>query len=496
MKRSFLSLAVAAVVLSGCSLIPDYQRPEAPVAAAYPQGQAYGQNTGAAAVPAADIGWREFFRDPQLQQLIGVALENNRDLRVAALNVEAFRAQYRIQRADLFPRIGVDGSGTRQRLPGDLSTTGSPAISSQYGVTLGTTAWELDLFGRLRSLRDQALEQYLATEQAQRSAQTTLVASVATAYLTLKADQAQLQLTKDTLGTYQKSFDLTQRSYDVGVASALDLRQAQTAVEGARATLAQYTRLVAQDQNALVLLLGSGIPANLPQGLGLDQTLLTEVPAGLPSDLLQRRPDILEAEHQLMAANASIGAARAAFFPSISLTANAGTMSRQLSGLFDAGSGSWLFQPSINLPIFTAGSLRASLDYAKIQKDINVAQYEKAIQTAFQKSPTAWPRAVPSPSSCRRSAIWSRPATSTTSSPTSAIARGGQLPDPARRATLAVHRAAATDHRPPQSADQRGQPVQGPRRRLEPADRDPAADREEGRSPGLIAFRAMQERRP
>lgn len=308
MKRSFLSLAVAAVVLSGCSLIPDYQRPEAPVAAAYPQGQAYGQNTGAAAVPAADIGWREFFRDPQLQQLIGVALENNRDLRVAALNVEAFRAQYRIQRADLFPRIGVDGSGTRQRLPGDLSTTGSPAISSQYGVTLGTTAWELDLFGRLRSLRDQALEQYLATEQAQRSAQTTLVASVATAYLTLKADQAQLQLTKDTLGTYQKSFDLTQRSYDVGVASALDLRQAQTAVEGARATLAQYTRLVAQDQNALVLLLGSGIPANLPQGLGLDQTLLTEVPAGLPSDLLQRRPDILEAEHQLMAANASIGA--------------------------------------------------------------------------------------------------------------------------------------------------------------------------------------------
>ncbi len=335
MKRSFLSLAVAAVVLSGCSLIPDYQRPEAPVAAAYPQGQAYGQNTGAAAVPAADIGWREFFRDPQLQQLIGVALENNRDLRVAALNVEAFRAQYRIQRADLFPRIGVDGSGTRQRLPGDLSTTGSPAISSQYGVTLGTTAWELDLFGRLRSLRDQALEQYLATEQAQRSAQTTLVASVATAYLTLKADQAQLQLTKDTLGTYQKSFDLTQRSYDVGVASALDLRQAQTAVEGARATLAQYTRLVAQDQNALVLLLGSGIPANLPQGLGL--------------------------------------------------TANAGTMSRQLSGLFDAGSGSWLFQPSINLPIFTAGSLRASLDYAKIQKDINVAQYEKAIQTAFQE---------------------------------------------------------------------------------------------------------------
>lgn len=424
MKRSFLSLAVAAVVLSGCSLIPDYQRPEAPVAAAYPQGQAYGQNTGAAAVPAADIGWREFFRDPQLQQLIGVALENNRDLRVAALNVEAFRAQYRIQRADLFPRIGVDGSGTRQRLPGDLSTTGSPAISSQYGVTLGTTAWELDLFGRLRSLRDQALEQYLATEQAQRSAQTTLVASVATAYLTLKADQAQLQLTKDTLGTYQKSFDLTQRSYDVGVASALDLRQAQTAVEGARATLAQYTRLVAQDQNALVLLLGSGIPANLPQGLGLDQTLLTEVPAGLPSDLLQRRPDILEAEHQLMAANASIGAARAAFFPSISLTANAGTMSRhcpacstpvRVPGCSSRRSTCRSSPPAACVPAWTTRrSRRTSTSRSTRRRS----------RRRSRKSPTAWPRAVPSPSSCRRSAIWSRPATSTTSSPTSAIARG------------------------------------------------------------------------
>ncbi len=335
-------------------------------------------------VPAADIGWREFFRDPQLQQLIDVALENNRDLRVAALNIEAFRAQYRIQRADLFPAVDASFDGSRQRLPADLSPTGSPMISSQYGATLGITSWELDLFGRLRALRDQALEQYLATEEARRSTQTTLVANVATAYLTLRADQAQLQLTRDTLGTYQKSYDLTKRSYDVGVASALDLRQAQTAVESARATLAQYTRLVAQDQNALVLLLGSGLPADLPQGRGLgDQTLLTTVPAGLPSDLLQRRPDILQAEHQLKAANANIGAARAAFFPSISLTANAGTMSRPRSGLFDAGSGTWLFQPSISLPIFTAGSLRASLDLAKVQKDINIAQYEKAIQTAF-----------------------------------------------------------------------------------------------------------------
>ncbi len=314
-----------------------------------------------------------------------MSLENNRDLRVAALNIEAYRAQYRIQRADLFPAVDASFDGSRQRLPADLSQTGSSMISSQYGATLGITSWEIDLFGRLRALRDQALEQYFATEEARRSTQTSLVANVANAYLTLRADQAQLQLTRDTLGTYQKSYDLTKRSYDVGVASALDLRQAQTSVESARATLAQYTRLVAQDQNALVLLLGSGLPADLPQGRGLGDELLATVPAGLPSDLLQRRPDILQAEHQLKAANANIGAARAAFFPNVSLTANAGTISPDLGGLFDGGSGTWLFKPSISLPIFNAGSLRASLDLAKVQKDINIAQYEKAIQTAFSE---------------------------------------------------------------------------------------------------------------
>ncbi|MCP1652038.1 AdeC/AdeK/OprM family multidrug efflux complex outer membrane factor [Pseudomonas nitroreducens] len=383
MRKSLLSLAIAAGVLSGCSLIPDYERPEAPVAAAYPQGDAYD-----AAQPAnagADIGWREFFKDPQLQRLVEVSLENNRDLRVAALNIEAYRAQYRIQRADLFPAVDASFDGSRQRLPADLSQTGSSMISSQYGATVGVTAWEVDLFGRLRALSDQALEQYFATEEARRSTQTSLVANVANAYLTLRADRAQLELTRNTLGTYQKSYDLTRRSYEVGVASALDLRQSQTQVESARATLAQYTRLVAQDQNALVLLLGSGLPGDMPKGRELSDELLATVPAGLPSDLLQRRPDILQAEHQLKAANANIGAARAAFFPSISLTANAGTLSPDLGGLFDGGSGTWLFKPSINLPIFNAGSLRASLDLAKVQKDINVAQYEKAIQTAFSE---------------------------------------------------------------------------------------------------------------
>ncbi|WP_374441661.1 AdeC/AdeK/OprM family multidrug efflux complex outer membrane factor [Pseudomonas panipatensis] len=384
MRKSVLSLALAAAALSGCSLIPDYKRPEAPVAAAYPQGPAYAAAQGADSQPA-DLSWQSFFSDPQLRSLISVALENNRDLRVAALNIEAYQAQYRIQRAALYPAVSADVAGSRQRLPARVSSTGKEMISSQYGASLGVTSWEVDLFGRLRSLRDQALEQYMASEEARRSTQTALVANVANAYLTLRADQAQLQLTRDTLATYQKSYDLTKRSNEVGVASALDLSQAATTVESAKASLAQYTRLVAQDQNALVLLLGAGIPANLPQGLSLDDNLLAPLPAGLPSDLLQRRPDILAAEHQLKGANANIGAARAAFFPSISLTANAGSLSPDLSGLFDGGSGTWLFKPSISLPIFNAGSLQASLDLAKVQKNIYVAQYEKAIQTAFSE---------------------------------------------------------------------------------------------------------------
>lgn len=385
MKQSLLSLAVAATLLSGCSLIPDYQRPEADVAAAWPQGEAYGAVATQGSTAAADLQWREFFRDPALHQLVQLALDNNRDLRVAALNVEAYRALHRIQRADLLPSISANGSGTRQRLPGDLSQTGEARTSGQYSATLGVNAWELDFFGRIRSLSEQALEQYLATEQAERSTQISLVASVATAYLQWQADQALLQLTADTLKTYEDSYALTQRSYDVGVADALALSQARSAVDSARVSLAQYRRLVAQDRNALTQLLGTGLPANLPQSLALDADLLATVPAGLPSDLLQRRPDVLQAEHQLKAANANIGAARAAFFPSVSLTANAGTASSQLSGLFDSGSGTWLFQPQISLPIFNAGRLRANLDYAKLQEQIQVAQYEKAVQVAFQE---------------------------------------------------------------------------------------------------------------
>ena len=383
MSKSLLSLAVTAFVLSGCSLIPDYQRPDAPVAAQFPQGPAYSSNQ-APNQAAAEQGWKQFFHDPALQQLIQTALVNNRDLRVAALNIDAYAAQYRIQRADLFPAVSANGSGSRQRVPARASQTGESNITSSYSATLGISSYELDLFGRVRSLSEEALQKYFATEEARRSTQISLVASVANAYLTWQADKELLKLTQDTLGAFEQSFKLTSRSNEVGVASALDLSQARTSVENARVQLARYTRQVAQDENSLTLLLGTGLPANLVSQ-PLSDNLLSEVPAGLPSDLLQRRPDILQAEYNLKAANANIGAARAAFFPSISLTANAGTLSPDLGGLFKGGSGTWSFAPQINIPIFNAGSLRASLDYSKIQKEINVANYEKAIQTGFQE---------------------------------------------------------------------------------------------------------------
>lgn len=384
MSKPLLSLALAAFTLGGCSLIPDYQQPPASVAAQWPQGPAYAAND-ASSNSAREQGWKEFFHDPALQQLIASALQNNRDLRVAALNIEAYRAQYQIQRAELLPAVSANASGSRQRLPADVSSSGAAQINSQYSATVGISAYELDLFGRLRSLNEQALQTYFASEEARRTTQISLVASVANAYLNWQADQALLSLSKDTLQAFEHSHQLTVRSNQVGIASALELSQSRTSVESARVRQAQYLRLVAQDRNALTALLGTGLPANLPPSQPLDTQFLSEIPAGLPSDLLQRRPDILAAEHALLAANANIGAARAAFFPSISLTANAGTLSPDLAGLFNGGSGTWLFQPQINLPIFNAGSLNASLDYAKIQKDIRVAQYEKTIQTAFQE---------------------------------------------------------------------------------------------------------------
>jgi len=382
MKLNRLSLALMMVAgLQGCSLIPEYHRPTSSVQTAWPQGPAYKTVAQSDNVP----DWQGFFHDPALRQLITLSLQNNLDLRKAALNVQAYRAQYDIQRADLLPTVGVGASSSRARVPHDLTTSGKAEVQSQTGVEVGLSSYELDVFGRIRSLDSAALEQYLATDEAQSSVRIGLISNVATAYLTWRTDQALLQVTRDTLDSYNKSLSLIDASAQAGTASALDVRQARTLVEGARAQMHLYTRQVAQDANGLQLLLGTEVPGALAGVTALSPDLLADVPAGLPSDLLIRRPDIRAAEHQLEAANANIGAARAAFFPSISLTAAAGTTSHNLDGLFNGGSGSWSFAPQINVPIFNGGRLRANLSYARIEKDINVVQYQQSIQTAFRE---------------------------------------------------------------------------------------------------------------
>jgi multidrug efflux system outer membrane protein len=399
MRHAF---AIALLVgIGGCTMEPSYRRPDALVTEAWPDSSSVGTSgvvagNGAAAA-AADIGWRDFFTDARLQTLIELALQHNPDARVAALNIAAARAQYRIQRADLFPSIAATGleqvesyppgvAGIAAAAGGSIAGSRSSYSTFRYFDTgIGFTSYEIDLFGRLRSLNHQRLQQYFGFVEIRRSTQISLVAEVANTYLTLLADQELLRITADTLGSQQDSYRLTQQSYQGGIATALDLRQAEISVDTARANLAQYTRQVAQDQNALVVLLGMPLPADLPPGGGLDDQPLAGLPAGLPSDLLVRRPDILAAEHNLRAANASIGAARAAFFPSITLTGSYGTASTQLSGLFDHGSTAWTFSPQISLPIFAAGAHVAALDLAKVQKNISIVQYEQTIQTAFRE---------------------------------------------------------------------------------------------------------------
>ncbi|KRC26132.1 AdeC/AdeK/OprM family multidrug efflux complex outer membrane factor [Acidovorax sp. Root217] len=385
MPRSLtLTLVAAALLLSGCAnLAPHYERPAAVVPAVYPAASA----DGPADVPAmASLVWGDFFADAKLRRLIELALANNRDLRVAILNIEQARAQYRVQDAQMLPSINAAGSGTAARTPPGLSGTGAAVTSHQYSANLGVSAYELDLFGRVRNLSDQALQQFLATEQARHATQISLVGEVTTAYLTWAADLERLALACETLRSQGESYRLTQTRFELGAASALTLRQLQTSVESARVDLARYTGQVAQDRNALALLLGAQVPQALePDALGDTLNALPELPAGVPSDLLLRRPDLLQSEHQLKAATANIGAARAAFYPRISLTATAGSGSADLSGLFKAGSGSWSFIPQISLPIFDGGANQANLDSAVAARDIAVAQYEKAIQTAFRE---------------------------------------------------------------------------------------------------------------
>ena len=377
-------LLAALLFVGGCTMIPEYVRPEAPVPPAWPEDAAPA-DTAPAAAPAVEIGWQDYFTDPRLRSVIELALANNRDLRIATLNVDRMSALYRIQRAELYPGVGVLASGEAVRLPGTMTGSGHGETSEQYAVQVGTLSWEIDFFGRIRSLNAAALEQYLATEEARRAAQISLVAGTASAWLALAADAESLQIAQSTLDAQLATLDLVRQSSELGMASDLEVRQAESQVELARAAVARFTGLVAVDRNALDVLAGTTVPADLLPGELTTVTGIAGLAPGLPSDVLLGRPDILVAEHRLKAANANIGAARAAFFPNITLTAGAGTRSPDLSGLFKAGSGTWSFVPQLVTPIFASGSIRANLEATKVEREIAVAQYEKAIQDAFRE---------------------------------------------------------------------------------------------------------------
>jgi multidrug efflux system outer membrane protein len=383
-KNVLLPLFGIALAAAGCTMTPKYARPTAPIPGEWPSGEAYKENQATTNARAAqDLNWREFFTDAKLQQVIGIALTNNRDLRLAALNVEQARAMYGIQRAELLPVINGSADRIRQRIPADLSMTGKPLTDSQYDVNLGVASWEVDFFGRIRSLKNVALQEYLATEQGRCSAQISLISSVADTYLTLAADRESLTLAEITLAAQQHTYNLIKRRHDLGLVGDLDVQQVQTQVDAARRDVARYKQLIAQDENALNLLLGLPLPGNLlPTGLN-GVAPPKEITAGLSSEVLLRRPDVLQAENLLKAANADIGAARADFFPRISLTAAIGSSSSNLSGLFKSGSGAWSYMPQIVLPVFDARTWFA-LKATRVQREIAVTQYEKAIQSAFR----------------------------------------------------------------------------------------------------------------
>ncbi|WP_373923304.1 efflux transporter outer membrane subunit [Duganella sp. CF517] len=399
-KRSATRLATAllgAALLSACSLAPTYRRPDAPVAAAFPADDA-GKAAKTGSAPAAagqrdavDTGWREYFNEPRLQQLIAAALENNRDLRTAALRIEEARALYNVQSADRLPNLNASVGATRAKTPATASPTGESTIGRRVDAGLSISSFELDFFGRVKSLNDAALAAYLATDEARQAAQISLVAQVAQAYFTERAYAEQYALAQQTYEARARTYKLTQQRAEAGASSRLDLRSNETLMETARAAALTLARQRAQADNALTLLVGqpaaSGAAganaAAMPSDAQIDA--LSALPAGLPSDLLARRPDIRAAEQRLKSANANIGAARAAFFPRISLTAAIGSTSPTLGGLFDSGTGSWSFAPQLVLPIFDAGRNRANLTLTEVRKNIAVADYEKAIQTAFRE---------------------------------------------------------------------------------------------------------------
>jgi outer membrane protein, multidrug efflux system len=383
MNRLFkLTPVLAAALLAACAnLAPEYQQPAAPVALTWPSTTA----AEASGSSAAELAWPDFFVDARLRNAITAALANNRDLRVAALQIEQARALYRVQRADRFPTVEASATTTAQRTPASLSQSGQAATTHQYEAGIGFSRYELDFFGRLRNLNEQALQSFLATAEARRSVHILLIAEVANTYLTLAADRERLQVARRTLDSQNASYTLIRNRFNLGAASQLDLRRAQTTVDAARGDVARFTSLVAQDENALALLIGAPLRAEwLPEALA-PVSSMADLPAGVPSDVLQRRPDIRQAEHRLQAAHAVIGQARAAFFPSVSLTAFGGVASSELSDLFRGGAGAWSFAPRIALPIFDGGRNRATLQAAEVGREIAVAEYERAIQGAFRE---------------------------------------------------------------------------------------------------------------
>ncbi|HAK94398.1 MAG TPA: multidrug transporter [Planctomycetes bacterium] len=386
MNRPLVLLLGAAIAFSGgCTLAPDYEKPEAPVPGAWPSGGAYkGAAAAGDAPPATDLAWREFVADARLAKVVEMALAGNRDFRTAALNVERARAYYGIARGELWPAVDVSAGGSKQRIPGGVMGFGEALKIERYDVSLGVSSWEIDFFGRIRSLKERALQEYLGTEHARRGAQIALLAEVAGVYLTLAADRENLKLAEATLGTQQAAYDLIRRRFEVGLATELDLRRAQTGVEAARVDIAFYTRVAAQGENALSLLAGAPVPDELlPSDLG-SVTPPVEVSPGVSSEVLLLRPDVLQAERSLRAANANIGVARAAFFPRISLTGAIGTASDELKGLFESGSEAWSYGGAIVWPIFDMRTWSA-LDVTKAEREIAVARYEKAVQAAFRE---------------------------------------------------------------------------------------------------------------
>ena len=381
MNRNLVLILSLGALGGGCTMMPKYERPASPVSGSWPSGSPPNNATNF----AADIDWRDFFDDPRLQQLIGLALENNRDLRITALRVEQARAQYRIQRAELFPGVQGDASVVRQKFSGAVTAFNGGAVLTTYNLDVGA-AYEIDLFGRVRSLKREALEKYFAADEARKSVQIALVSEIATEYLTQLRLREAKAIAHQTLEAVQSSYNLIKSRFEAGAASELELRTAEGQVQTVRVNAAGYLQLLAESENAFVLLVGQPLPNDLPPGQPFrQQHLLTDLPAGVPSEVLQRRPDILAAEHTLKAANADIGAARAAFFPRILLTGSAGTASATLTDLFTGPSATWSFSPQITIPIFDVGGTRAKLDVSRISRKIEIANYEKVIQTAFRE---------------------------------------------------------------------------------------------------------------